>query len=1176
MKKVVAFVMFLMSLSMNSQISCLDKPVRSSRIQTTCFEESENLNDSIRVVGSDGIHRNMKRSVFLSGIGSTQDLDQTLTLGNISDNNMKLLSGVYSIDFTSSNGSILAYDANTSAAAYFDPNSLKISNGVTTEYTEISKDGVLFKNKYNGERGFLNNKNSLYNIELSYPVGTANYAGTLPISVNGQYPNATTGDISISTGGISEVTGSSPITIANGTTTPVVGITQATTSTAGYLSPSDWNTFNGKQNALGFTPYNATNPAGYISSYTETDPLALKISNNLSDLGNITTAKTNLSLQNVNNTSDLNKPISTAEQTALNLKANLASPTFSGTVGGITASMIGLGNVPNTDATLRANHTGTQLSTTISDFSASVKSQLAFVAGSGAYNSATGNITIPTNNNQITNGAGYITASALTPYLTSYTETDPIVKAISGIVKSNGTTISAAVSGTDFKTVNSTSILGAGNINAAAAFQKYGDIYNKNSWTDLTDFTSNSAGVSVVSNKLSFTGGTAQNSVAGGNSQLPSFLRLNNYTGLDRWSMTVKVKVNQVPSATSYGFSVGVIGDTSLGNSSESSALGFFNMTSNGTLTGKVSLILGTQNNLIASSNTVITFSQNDYIELIVERELSNIKVSARNITTNSGITTATFNYNTNFADGTTNPFLPNSGTFVIAQHGGSFIVDDIKVKSSAVKRANLMLITDSKGIYNAPVDLAFPQLLERKYEGVVWNGGPIDITQCVINKLPEILALNPKQIVLAIGRNDVMTGIATGTWQANLVTIDNTLTAAGIAVYWTNGIKETSTTQTSLRDYIATTFAGRVINTYAATDYAACVSADGIHPSIIGHQQTADAIIASGFIVDYSNYNSSKQPSQSVTDLRYTGQIIAGGGTTQKPTTSSAGDVIVPDGGGLISGYQGAPSWYGKYIPFAGGTAKFINSYTASNKYSFQWLGSNGSNGTETTTMVLTDRGNLILKPNASPNMLVRTDLPTSGMYLTDVGGGIASSYTPTSQSSVGQTAQILPFTTNYATEIRNKSRIGKIDKYVSNGTDDGQMLAETTNAKGRTSFFGTGVTVPNITSANRDLIGSVIGGYMTGLGSGVTTATVAFSGGGGTGATATAIISIGQIQGITITNGGSGYTSTPTVTFTGDGTASSATVVLSMDLLQKGIVIYNTTLDVFQGWNGTMWMTF
>ncbi|MFA7349095.1 MAG: hypothetical protein WCZ86_15190, partial [Desulfurivibrionaceae bacterium] len=58
-------------------------------------------------------------------------------------------------------------------------------------------------------------------------------------------------------------------------------------------------------------------------------------------------------------------PVSTAQQTALNLKANLAGPTFTGTVSGISATMVGLGNVTNvaqeavankdTDGTLAAN-----------------------------------------------------------------------------------------------------------------------------------------------------------------------------------------------------------------------------------------------------------------------------------------------------------------------------------------------------------------------------------------------------------------------------------------------------------------------------------------------------------------------------------------------------------------------------------------------------------------------------------------------------------------------------------------------------------------------------------------------------------------------------------------------------------------------------------------------------
>lgn len=58
--------------------------------------------------------------------------------------------------------------------------------------------------------------------------------------------------------------------------------------------------------------------------------------------------KGDVGLSNVDNTTDVGKPVSSAAQTALNLKADLAGPTFTGTVSGITATMVGLGNVTNT------------------------------------------------------------------------------------------------------------------------------------------------------------------------------------------------------------------------------------------------------------------------------------------------------------------------------------------------------------------------------------------------------------------------------------------------------------------------------------------------------------------------------------------------------------------------------------------------------------------------------------------------------------------------------------------------------------------------------------------------------------------------------------------------------------------------------------------------------------
>jgi hypothetical protein len=68
-------------------------------------------------------------------------------------------------------------------------------------------------------------------------------------------------------------------------------------------------------------------------------------------------SKADVGLGNVDNTSDSNKPVSTAQQTALDLKANLASPTFTGTVSGITKAMVGLGSVVNADTTTTSNIT---------------------------------------------------------------------------------------------------------------------------------------------------------------------------------------------------------------------------------------------------------------------------------------------------------------------------------------------------------------------------------------------------------------------------------------------------------------------------------------------------------------------------------------------------------------------------------------------------------------------------------------------------------------------------------------------------------------------------------------------------------------------------------------------------------------------------------------------------
>ena len=58
--------------------------------------------------------------------------------------------------------------------------------------------------------------------------------------------------------------------------------------------------------------------------------------------------KQTFGIDHIDNISDMDKPVSTDMQIALNLKSPINSPVFTGTVGGITKDMIGLANINNT------------------------------------------------------------------------------------------------------------------------------------------------------------------------------------------------------------------------------------------------------------------------------------------------------------------------------------------------------------------------------------------------------------------------------------------------------------------------------------------------------------------------------------------------------------------------------------------------------------------------------------------------------------------------------------------------------------------------------------------------------------------------------------------------------------------------------------------------------------
>ena len=169
--------------------------------------------------------------------------------------------------------------------------------------------------------------------------------------------------------------------------------------------------------------------------------------------------------------------------------------------------------------------------------------------------------------------------------------------------------------------------------------------------------------------------------------------------------------------------------------------------------------------------------------------------------------------------------------------------------------------------------------------------------------------------------------------------------------------------------------------------------------------------------------------------------------------------------------------------------------------------------------------------------------------------GGGsldLASARSNTIQVIEAGSAQT---TTTLASSLPNGAAIGK--SFTLTATVSGSVGSDSTPT-GTVSFFNG--TLPSTTST--PVAGSITGLSsllgtasvdpvtaisVTAAGSGYSsTPTITFSGGGGTGATANAIVSGGQITGFTITSPGTGYTSAPTVTITdttGTGASGSAT---------------------------------
>jgi hypothetical protein len=322
----------------------------------------------------------------------------------------------------------------------------------------------------------------------------------------------------------------------------------------------------------------------------------------------------------------------------------------------------------------------------------------------------------------------------------------------------------------------------------------YGIIYSKSYWEDMSDFSANGAIISLVGNKIVLTHDSAK-----------ATLNLNYNTLLEHWKVSAKIKAISAEAIIGIGtrsingyqtFSVYCTIDFSTG---------FLNIYSTN----------NTAKKLVAKSNDSLSIKTNEDVVITIERKVDTIIAHAQNNKKGSSAITAKYTYITNnYAVPS-----PNTGTFSLYADQGSFILDSLALTSEEMKNTNLLIVTDSKGMYLADsFGSRWPQQISNSLKPTVLSIGGTDGVNELLARLPEIIALSPANVLLAVGRNDVNFRMKADTLKARYSRAVSRLVSAGIEVYHLNCIYETSLGQNNFSKWITSKYGKNVIDTYNPT----------------------------------------------------------------------------------------------------------------------------------------------------------------------------------------------------------------------------------------------------------------------------------------------------------------------------------------------------------------------
>jgi len=249
----------------------------------------------------------------------------TYTLAGLGGIGASFLSGGTGITYNSGTG-VISY----SGTVYTDA-SIRALLSAGTGLSYNSSTGAF---SYSGTVYTDSSIRGLISLTTTGTSGAATYNNTTGVINVPNYTLAGLGGISLTA-----LSGTAPITYNS--STGAIGITQASTSTNGFLSSTDWNTFNGKQSAL--TLGNVSEVVSNVLMFPD---------------GGTNKTIGNLTIQVVQAGSTTNGFLSTTDWNTFNNKQSTITLTTTGTSGAATLSS-GTLNIPQYQSVLTNPVTGT-------------------------------------------------------------------------------------------------------------------------------------------------------------------------------------------------------------------------------------------------------------------------------------------------------------------------------------------------------------------------------------------------------------------------------------------------------------------------------------------------------------------------------------------------------------------------------------------------------------------------------------------------------------------------------------------------------------------------------------------------------------------------------------------------------------------------------------------------